>query len=308
MGGVTKAVEDVVNDVGNGITQITQPIEKEITKIFSPSSSGIASVDQGEQFARDTVTTIAPLNGAISPEQAAARAELEARQRGAKAQPTAPPAVGADSPYYQSPEYKAYLERNSGPLGPVGTADTYDSPYFGTVGSGSLGKQNDRAYEAYLARIAQESRVTPPVEVIAPPYVPYTPPYVPYTPPEASVPIGGTAPPYTPPVADTSSPTSGTTMRFLNNPFNTNTASNPSAFQPMRNTAAPVAQPYNNANAFNQVFNPTPTALPMYSPAGTQLNPNSGLITPVPPAPQNNQDFNTSYNNLLSGYYSNKPM
>jgi hypothetical protein len=96
-------------------------------------------------------------------------------------------------------------------------------------------------------------------------------------------------------------------MRFLNNPFNTNTASNPSAFQPMKNSA-PVTQPYNNASGFNQVFNPTPTALPMYSPAGTQLNGNTGLITPVPPAPQNNQDFDTSYNNLLSGYYSNKPM
>ena len=304
MGGAAKAVEDVVKDVGNGITQITQPIEKEVTKIFSPSSSGIASVDQGEEFAKAQVATIAPLNGAIP------RAELEAQQRGAKAQPTAPPAVGLDSPYYQSPEYKAYMKASSDPFGQIGTADMYDSPYFGTVGSGSLGKQNDRAYEAYLARVAQESRVTPPVEVIAPPYVPYNPPPAqpPYTPPNASVPIGGTAPPYTPPVANTSSPTSGTTMRFLNNPFNTNTASNPSAFQPMRNTAAPVAQPYNNADAFNQVFNPTPTALPMYSPAGTQLNPNSGLITPVPPAPQNNQDFDTSYNNLLSGYYSNKPM
>jgi hypothetical protein len=295
MGGAAKAVEDVVNDVGNGITQITQPIEKEITKIFSPSSSGTASVDS-QQFAKEATAIARPLNGAISPEQAAAQA---------KVQPTTLPTVATDSPYYQSPEYKAYLAANSDPFGTIGTADMYDSPYFGTVGSGSLGKQNDKAYESYLARVAQESRVAPPVEVIAPPYVPYTPPPAPplYTPPEASVPVGGTAPPYTPPVADTSSPTSGTTMRFLNNPFNTNTASNPSAFQPMRNNAS-VAQPYNNANAFNQVFNPTPTALPMYSPTGTQINQNSGLTTP---APQNNQDFNNSYNNLLSGYYSNKP-
>lgn len=300
MGGVANAINDVVKSVGDGITQITQPIEKEVTKVLAPPSSGTASVDS-QQFAKEATAIANPLSGAISPEQAAARAELEVQQRGAKAQPTAPPAVGLDSPYYQSPEYKAYMAANSDPFGQIGTADMYDSPYFGTVGSGSLGKQNDRAYEAYLARVAQESRVTPPVEVIAPPYVPYTPP-------EASVPIGGTAPPYTPPVADTSSPTSGTTMRFLNNPFSTNTASNPSAFNPMRNTAAPVAQPYNNANAFNQVFNPTPTALPMYSPTGTRLNPDSGLITPVPPAPQNNQDFDNSYNNLLSGYYSNKPM
>jgi hypothetical protein len=137
---------------------IGEVIQK-IGNAFSPSSSGTSSLDQGEEFAKAQVATIAPLNGPISPEQAAARAELEAQQRGAKAQPAfVPPTVGTDSPYYSSPEYRAYIEKNSGPLGPIGTADMYDSPYFGTVGSGSLGKQNDRAYESYLGRLTQEAQ------------------------------------------------------------------------------------------------------------------------------------------------------
>jgi hypothetical protein len=100
---------------------------------------------------------------------------------------------------------------------------------------------------------------------------------------------------------------------FLSNPFNTNTTSAPSAFQPMRNTAAPspiaapTPQQYNNAGVFGQVFNPTPTALPMFSPTGTQIGDNSGLASPMP-APDNNQDFNNSYNNLLSGFYPRKLM
>jgi len=134
-------------------------VVKKIENAFSPSSSGTSSLDRGEQFAKDVVTTIAPLNGPISPQQAADRAELEARQRGAKAQPAfLPSTVAADNPYYESPEYRAYIEKNSDPFGQIGTADMYDSPYFGTVGSGSLGKQNDRAYESYLARLAQEAQ------------------------------------------------------------------------------------------------------------------------------------------------------
>ena len=35
----------------------------------------------------------------------------------------------------------------------VGTRDMYNSPYFGMGGSGSIGKAQDRAYEAYLDRI-----------------------------------------------------------------------------------------------------------------------------------------------------------
>jgi len=134
-------------------------VVKKIENAFSPSSSGTSSLDMGEQAAKDTVAILGPLNGPVSPQQAADRAELEARQRGAKAQPAfVPPTVAADSPYYSSPEYMAYVKANSGPGGLVGTTDMYDSPYFGTVGSGGLGRANDRAYESYLGRLAQESK------------------------------------------------------------------------------------------------------------------------------------------------------
>lgn len=105
----------------------------------------------------------------------------------------------------------------------------------------------------------------------------------------------------------------GSPLMFLSNPFNTNTTSNPNAFQPMKSTAAPspiaatTPQQYNNTGVFGQVFNPTPTALPLFSSTGTQIGENSGLSTPTP-APNNNQDFNTSYNNLLSGFYPRKLM
>jgi len=58
-----------------------------------------------------------------------------------------------NDPYYQSPEYRALQERlGSGPQ--IGTADIYDSPYFGQFGSGSIGRQHDAAYKEYLARIS----------------------------------------------------------------------------------------------------------------------------------------------------------
>jgi hypothetical protein len=118
----------------------------------------------------------------------AANGGLVALARGGYAGATSSPVVGQGNPYYQSPEYKAYEEANSGGMGGgmVGTADRYDSPYFGTVGSGSLGRQNDRAYESYLARVAQESAPT------NPPVVPPPPP--PPPPPGQSVPPYGVNP------------------------------------------------------------------------------------------------------------------
>ena len=52
--------------------------------------------------------------------------------------------------FYDSDIYKNFIndEANS-----VGTTDMYDSPYFGSVGSGSFGKAQDRAYEEYLASL-----------------------------------------------------------------------------------------------------------------------------------------------------------
>jgi hypothetical protein len=66
------------------------------------------------------------------------------------------PKVKKDDPFYQSAEYKAYQD-SQGPFGSIGTADMYDSPYFGTVGSGSRGRQMDSVYEAYQQRLANQS-------------------------------------------------------------------------------------------------------------------------------------------------------
>jgi hypothetical protein len=56
-------------------------------------------------------------------------------------------------PYFQSPEYRAFQDRMGSGL-QVGTADIYDSPYFGRFGSGSIGRAQDAAYNEYLARIS----------------------------------------------------------------------------------------------------------------------------------------------------------
>jgi hypothetical protein len=65
------------------------------------------------------------------------------------------PKVKKDDPFYQSAEYKAYQD-SKGPYS-AGTMDMYDSPYFGTVGSGSRGRQMDSVYEAYQQRLANQS-------------------------------------------------------------------------------------------------------------------------------------------------------
>jgi len=79
-------------------------------------------------------------------------------------------------PYFHSPEYKAYLEYfSSGPV--VGTADMYESPYFGTFSSGTQGGAADRAYRAYLARVAKERAESAiPTPPIVPPPVAAPPP------------------------------------------------------------------------------------------------------------------------------------
>jgi hypothetical protein len=65
------------------------------------------------------------------------------------------PKVKKDDPFYQSAEYKAYQD-SQGPYS-AGTADLYDSPYFGAVGSGSRGRQMDSVYEAYQKRLENQS-------------------------------------------------------------------------------------------------------------------------------------------------------
>ena len=51
--------------------------------------------------------------------------------------------------FYKSPEYQKYQTNMQGGMG---TSDIYNSPYFGYVGSGSMGRAQDNAYEQYLAR------------------------------------------------------------------------------------------------------------------------------------------------------------
>ena len=57
--------------------------------------------------------------------------------------------VSKDSLFYQSEEYKAHAKKVSNPDF-VGTADMYNSEYFGDFGSGTVGKSMDDAYTKYL--------------------------------------------------------------------------------------------------------------------------------------------------------------
>ena len=54
--------------------------------------------------------------------------------------------ISKDDPFYQSPEYKAF---QNDPSNMYATMDMYNSPYFGSVSSGSVGKAMDAAYEKY---------------------------------------------------------------------------------------------------------------------------------------------------------------
>ena len=60
--------------------------------------------------------------------------------------PTPIQGISKDDPFYKSPEYKSFQNylANS-----VATMDMYNSPYFGSVGSGSLGRAQDEAYRKY---------------------------------------------------------------------------------------------------------------------------------------------------------------
>jgi hypothetical protein len=55
--------------------------------------------------------------------------------------------VKSNDPFYQSAEYKAFLNDSANR---EQTMDMYNSPYFGSVSSGSVGRDMDRAYEQYL--------------------------------------------------------------------------------------------------------------------------------------------------------------
>jgi hypothetical protein len=54
--------------------------------------------------------------------------------------------VGKKDAFYSSPEYKGFQKDSAGK---PATMDMYDSPYFGSVGSGSVGRAQDAAYRKY---------------------------------------------------------------------------------------------------------------------------------------------------------------
>jgi len=56
--------------------------------------------------------------------------------------------ANVDQGFFESDIYKKF---QSGPGAGMGTADIYYSPYFGRMSSGSIGGQQDKAYEEYLA-------------------------------------------------------------------------------------------------------------------------------------------------------------
>lgn len=54
--------------------------------------------------------------------------------------------------FFSSPEYRAFLDSTAGQ---PATMDMYNSPYFGTLGSGSVGRAQDEAYRKYMGSNAQ---------------------------------------------------------------------------------------------------------------------------------------------------------
>ena len=90
----------------------------------------------------------------IAPKPIAAKPIIAPRPVAAKpiaakpvmAPPTPQPMVGKKDAFYKSPEYKE-LQKNS--MGRPATMDMYNSPYFGSVGSGSVGRAQDAAYRKY---------------------------------------------------------------------------------------------------------------------------------------------------------------
>ena len=64
--------------------------------------------------------------------------------------------VQQNDPFYQSPEYKQFQSESEDS---IGTMDMYDSPNFGSIGSGTTGRAMDEAYGKYKAGL--QSQVMP---------------------------------------------------------------------------------------------------------------------------------------------------
>lgn len=76
--------------------------------------------------------------------------------------------------FYSSPEYAAFNAQLGDDA--IRTMDMYESPYFGWMSSGSIGRAQDRVYEQYLARTQPTAAAQPvaPAAVIAPAAQPIT--------------------------------------------------------------------------------------------------------------------------------------
>ena len=89
----------------------------------------------------------------IAPKPVAAKPVIAPKPVAAKpviapilAPPTTQPVVGKKDAFYKSPEYKGFQKDSAGK---PATMDMYKSPYFGSVGSGSVGRAQDDAYRKY---------------------------------------------------------------------------------------------------------------------------------------------------------------
>jgi hypothetical protein len=91
----------------------------------------------------------------IAPKPVAAKPVIAPRL----APPTTQPVVGKKDAFYSSPEYKGFQKDSAGK---PATMDMYNSPYFGSVGSGSFGRAQDAAYRKYKG-IAEPTPVGGPV-------------------------------------------------------------------------------------------------------------------------------------------------
>jgi len=198
----------------------------------------------------------------------AANGGLVALARGGYAGATPSPAVGPGNAYFESPEYKAYLKANSSddPFGMIGTSDMYDSPYFGSVGSGSLGRQNDRAYESYLGRLAQENTpINPPVSSSPPPSQSVPPqentptnPFISSPPPGQSVPPQESRP-INPPISSSPPPGQSMFSYGLNPQSNLGRYDRQSLFRPT--TPPPENNMYGaSRDAYNYLMGVNPTS------------------------------------------------
>ncbi len=63
-----------------------------------------------------------------------------------------------NNPFFSSPEYRAFIDSTSGR---PATQDMYNSPYFGTLGSGSVGRAQDEAYRSYMQNNGQPDPAPP---------------------------------------------------------------------------------------------------------------------------------------------------